>query len=128
MATKCHLNLSEQWRRYQRPPVSQYVSQHPGDGRVTHSTGHGGVSEHNAAPAALLRGPWYPTNNLPSMCLSLLDQAEPRSSWEGGAGAILPARQRDRRQCGDVCLLVYGRASSLETEVATMQSCQCWGG
>lgn len=74
LGIKYHWSLLYHTRWYQRPPVSMYVSEHPVDDCI----GFYKVpprSEHNAALAALLRGPWYFSNNLPSMCLSLLDQA-----------------------------------------------------
>lgn len=83
---------------------------------ASHSTRHSHVSEHNASLAARLRGPWYFTNNLPSMCLSLLDQAERRRQSEGKADTILPARMRGARKSRgtagivEMCILVYGCA------------------
>lgn len=85
---------------------------------ASHSTRHSHVSEHNAAPAAPLQGPWYFTNNLPSMCLSLLDQAERkrqsgRESRYNSAStrAWSPQIQRDCRHCGDVHSCVWTRTS-----------------
>lgn len=64
--------------------MSKYVSEHPGGDCI----GFYKVPprwEHNGALAALLWGPWYFSNNLPSMCLSLLDQVvwRRRSEEEG---------------------------------------------
>lgn len=75
--------------------------------------GWGGVTFYQAkprfTPAARLQGPWYFANNLPSMCLSLLDQAE----WKRQSGkesrynsasphVWSPQIQMDCRHCGDV--------------------------
>lgn len=85
---------------------------------ASHSTRHSHVSEHNASPAARLRGPWYFTNNLPSMCLSLLDQAERKrqSGRKSRYNSASPREwslqiQRDCRHCGDVRSRVWTRTS-----------------
>lgn len=89
--------------------------EHPGMA-ASHSTRRGRVSEHNGAPAAQMQGPWYSANNLPSMCLSLLDQAE-RRRQPGTESRHNTASQRarspkSRGAAGIVgtCVLVYGRA------------------
>lgn len=76
---------------------------------ASHSTRLSHVWEHNATPAARLQGPWYFTNNPPSMCLSLLDQAErerqsgrKRRYNSASPRAWSPQIQRDCRHCGDV--------------------------
>lgn len=86
---KCHWSLLQLPCWYQRPPVSKYVSEHPGGDCI----GFYKVPprlEHNGALAALLWGPWYFSNNLPSMCLSLLDQVVWRR-WSGKEGRQNPA-------------------------------------
>lgn len=109
---KCHWSLWSRSCWYQRPPVSKYVSEHPGDDCI----GFYKVpphSEYNAALAALLQGPWYLSNNLPSMCLSLLDQAVWRRQ-SGKEGRQNPASlhvwspqiRRDCRLCVSVCWCV----------------------
>lgn len=127
LATKCHLNLLLHSLWYQCPPVSQYVFEHPGDGCVTF---YKTWSEHNGALAARLRGPWYSTNNLPSMCLSLLDQAERRRQSGRGkqAQSCQPACVQPKTPEGPPALwrrvFLFTDAHVWETEVATMQRCQ----
>lgn len=115
---KCHWNLSCHLHWYQRPPVSKYVSEHPGEDCI----GFYKVrprSEHNAALAALLQGPWYFSNNLPSMCLSMLDQVVWRRQ-SGKEGRQNPASlhvwspqiRRDCCLCVSVCVCVCSRDRS----------------
>lgn len=52
--------------------MSKYVTENKG-GRVGEFYKVPSRSKHGGAPAALLWNPWFFSNNLPSMCLSLLE-------------------------------------------------------
>lgn len=85
---------------------------------ASHATRPSHVSEHKATPAAWLRGPWYFTNNLPSMCLSVLDQAKRRRQpgRESRHNSANPRAwslqiQGDYWHCGDVRSCVQTRTS-----------------
>lgn len=98
--------------------MSKYVSEHPGDDCIGFYKVAPERSQHNAALAALLRGPWYFSNNLPSMCLSLLDQVVWRRQ-SGREGRQNPASlhvwspqiQRDCWLCVSVYLPMYACVS-----------------
>lgn len=90
----------------------------PGDGRVTFYKTR---SELNGALAARLRGPWYSTNNLPSMCLSLLDQAERRRQSGRETDTILPARVRGAQKSRGTAGIVETACSCLRTRTSGRQ-------
>lgn len=131
---KCHLSLLWLSCWYQRPPVSKYVSENPGGDCIGFYKVPPSL-EHNGALAALLQGPWYFSNNLPSMCLSVLDQVVWRRR-AGKEGRQNPARlhvrspqiQRDCWLCVFVCVCVCVCVCACmcfwETEVAAIQLCQ----
>lgn len=106
---KCHLSLLEFRIWYHCPPVSKHASRNPEGGCVGFYKA-APCLEQNSALAARLWGPWYFSNNLPSMCLSVLDHVV----WREGKGRHIPASlhvrslqiHRDGWLCPHICVCV----------------------
>lgn len=109
LTMKCHLSLLEFRIWYHCPPVSKHASRNPEGGCVGFYKA-APCLEQNSALAARLWGPWYFSNNLPSMCLSVLDHVV----WREGKGRHIPASlhvrslqiHRDGWLCPHICVCV----------------------